>query len=70
VTAPEASQIFCRIMLPVAIAVLRQQTMGVIDCGATEASVVVMAVRRLRLGQPDAESDAGVATRHSWMSSR
>jgi multiple sugar transport system permease protein len=30
--------------LPVAIAVLRQQTMGVIDYGATEAGVVVMAV--------------------------
>jgi multiple sugar transport system permease protein len=30
--------------LPLAIAVLRQQTMGVIDYGATEAGVVVMAV--------------------------
>jgi multiple sugar transport system permease protein len=30
--------------LPVAMAVLRQQTMGVIDYGATEAGVVVMAV--------------------------
>jgi multiple sugar transport system permease protein len=31
-------------VLPLAIAVLRQQTMGVIDYGATEAGVVVMAV--------------------------
>ncbi len=30
--------------LPVAIAVLRQQTMGAIDYGATEAGVVVMAI--------------------------
>jgi len=30
--------------LPLAIAVLRQQTMGVIDYGATEAGVVVMAL--------------------------
>ncbi|CAN5697607.1 carbohydrate ABC transporter permease [soil metagenome] len=30
--------------LPVAIAILRQQTMGVIDYGATEAGVVVMAL--------------------------
>ena len=30
--------------LPLAIAILRQQTMGVIDYGATEAGVVVMAV--------------------------
>ena len=30
--------------LPLAIATLRQQTMGVIDYGATEAGVVVMAI--------------------------
>jgi multiple sugar transport system permease protein len=30
--------------LPLAIAVLRQQTMGAIDYGATEAGVIVMAV--------------------------
>ena len=30
--------------LPLAIAILRQQTMGAIDYGATEAGVVVMAV--------------------------
>ena len=35
--------------LPVAIAVLRQQTMGAIDYGATEAGVVVMAVPCLLL---------------------
>jgi multiple sugar transport system permease protein len=35
--------------LPVAIAILRQQTMGVIDYGATEAGVVVMAVPALFL---------------------
>jgi multiple sugar transport system permease protein len=35
--------------LPLAIAVLRQQTMGVIDYGATEAGVVVMAVPALIL---------------------
>jgi multiple sugar transport system permease protein len=35
--------------LPVAIAVLRQQTMGAIDYGATEAGVIVMAVPCLLL---------------------
>jgi multiple sugar transport system permease protein len=35
--------------LPVAIAVLRQQTMGAIDYGATEAGVVVMAIPCLLL---------------------
>jgi multiple sugar transport system permease protein len=35
--------------LPLAIAILRQQTMGAIDYGATEAGVVVMAVPALLL---------------------
>jgi len=35
--------------LPVAIAVLRQQTMGAIDYGATEAGVIVMAIPCLLL---------------------
>jgi multiple sugar transport system permease protein len=35
--------------LPLAIAILRQQTMGTIDYGATEAGVVVMAVPALLL---------------------
>ena len=35
--------------LPLAIATLRQQTMGVIDYGATEAGVIVMAIPCLLL---------------------